>query len=104
MHPTRLPELAPEQATRGYSRDTRSDCKQVCIALVMNRCGMPLAYELFAGNKADVPSLAAHGAVSKLWPRSAPAAPTPRGPVGTPKQSPSVSPLPPAPAFHRIPA
>jgi len=43
-----------EQARRGYSRDNRGDCKQVCIALVVSRCGMPLGYELFAGNKADV--------------------------------------------------
>jgi len=43
-----------EQAKRGYSRDSRGDCKQVCIALVVSRCGMPLGYELFAGNKADV--------------------------------------------------
>jgi transposase len=43
-----------EQAQRGYSRDCRGDCKQVCIALVVSRCGMPLGYELFAGNKADV--------------------------------------------------
>ena len=42
------------QAQRGYSRDSRGDCKQVCIALVVSRCGMPLGYELFAGNKADV--------------------------------------------------
>jgi transposase len=43
-----------EQARRGYSRDSRGDCKQVCIALVVSRCGMPEGYELFAGNKADV--------------------------------------------------
>jgi transposase len=43
-----------EQAKLGYSRDNRSDCKQVCIGLVVSRCGMPLGYELFAGNKADV--------------------------------------------------
>jgi transposase len=43
-----------EDAQRGYSRDNRGDCKQVCIALVVSRCGMPLGYELFAGNKADV--------------------------------------------------
>jgi transposase len=43
-----------EMAKRGYSRDSRADCKQVCIALVVSRCGMPLGYELFAGNKADV--------------------------------------------------
>jgi len=41
-------------AQRGYSRDNRPDCKQVCIALVVSRCGMPIGYELFAGNKADV--------------------------------------------------
>ena len=41
-------------AQRGYSRDHRPDCKQVNIALVVSRCGMPLGYELFAGNKTDV--------------------------------------------------
>ena len=41
-------------AQHGYSRDNRSDCKQVCIGLVVSRCGMPLGYELFAGNTADV--------------------------------------------------
>ena len=29
-------------AQRGYSRDKRGDCKQVCIGLVVSRCGMPL--------------------------------------------------------------
>ena len=48
---------ANDQAQRGYSRDHRPDCKQVCIALVVSRCGMPLGYELFAGNKADVTSV-----------------------------------------------
>ena len=43
-----------EMAARGYSRDNRSDCKQVCIGLVVSRCGMPLGYEVFAGNTADV--------------------------------------------------
>jgi transposase len=41
-------------AQRGYSRDQRPDCKQVCIALVVSRCGMPVGYELFAGNTTDV--------------------------------------------------
>ena len=41
-------------AQRGYSRDNRSDCKQVCIGLVVSRCGMPLGYEVFAGNTVDV--------------------------------------------------
>lgn len=41
-------------AQRGYSRDHRPDCKQVCIGLVVARCGMPLGYEVFAGNTPDV--------------------------------------------------
>jgi transposase len=41
-------------AQRGYSRDQRGDCKQVCIGLVVSRCGMPLGYEVFPGNTADV--------------------------------------------------
>lgn len=41
-------------AQRGYSRDQRGDCKQVCIGLVVSRCGMPIGYEVFAGNTADV--------------------------------------------------
>ena len=40
-------------AQRGYSRDNRGDCKLVCIGLVVSRCGMPLGYEVFAGNTAD---------------------------------------------------
>ena len=42
------------QACRGYSRDHRPDCKQVCIALVVSREGLPLGYQVFAGNRADV--------------------------------------------------
>ena len=45
------------QAQRGYSRDHRPDCKQVNLALVVTREGLPLGYELFAGNKADVTTL-----------------------------------------------
>jgi transposase len=44
-------------AQRGYSRDGRPDCKQVCIGLVVSRCGMPLGYELFAGNRHDATTL-----------------------------------------------
>src|SRR3982751_1032217 len=40
-------------AQRGYSRDLRGDCKQVNIALVVSRQGLPLGYELFAGNRHD---------------------------------------------------
>jgi len=42
------------QAQRGYSRDKRGDCKQVCIGLVVTRDGIPLGYEVFAGNRNDV--------------------------------------------------
>ncbi|MDP2730350.1 MAG: IS1634 family transposase [Dehalococcoidales bacterium] len=42
-----------EQAKRGYSRDHRPDCKQVCIALVVSREGLPLGYEVFDGNRHD---------------------------------------------------
>jgi transposase len=41
-------------AQRGHSRDHRPDCKQVCIALVVTREGMPLGYEVFPGNRVDV--------------------------------------------------
>ena len=27
--------------------------KQVCIGLVVSKCGMPLGYEIFAGNRHD---------------------------------------------------
>ncbi|MGA2502300.1 MAG: IS1634 family transposase, partial [Tepidisphaeraceae bacterium] len=42
------------KAQRGYSRDHRGDGKQVCIALVVSREGIPVGYETFAGNRADV--------------------------------------------------
>jgi transposase len=45
---------ANPMAQRGYSRDKRPDCKQVCIGLVVSKCGMPLGYEVFAGNRNDV--------------------------------------------------
>jgi transposase len=41
-------------ARRGYSRDHRPDCQQVCLALVVTREGLPLGYEVFAGNRVDV--------------------------------------------------
>jgi transposase len=42
------------QAKLGYSRDSRPDCVQVCIALVVTPEGLPLAYEVFDGNRTDV--------------------------------------------------
>jgi transposase len=41
-------------AKRGHSRDKRSDCKQVCIAPVVTRQGIPLGYEVLDGNRTDV--------------------------------------------------
>ena len=43
-----------ELARRGYSRDHRSDCKQVVVALVVTRDGFPLAHRTFAGNTHDL--------------------------------------------------
>lgn len=40
-------------AKRGHSRDSRSDCVQVCIGLVVTPDGIPLGYEVFAGNRHD---------------------------------------------------
>jgi transposase len=42
------------KAARGYSRDQRPDCKQVNIGLVVTPEGLPIGYEVFAGNTADV--------------------------------------------------
>lgn len=41
----------------GYSRDHRPDCVQVVIALVVTPEGLPLAYEVMAGNTADSTTL-----------------------------------------------
>jgi len=58
-------------AKRGYSRDSRSDCKQVVIALVVSRCGMPLGYEVFDGNKSDSTSVEEMvGLIEKRYGRS----------------------------------
>ena len=45
------------KAQRGYSRDHRPDCKQLCIGLVVNRDGFPLGWETLAGNRRDAPTL-----------------------------------------------
>jgi transposase len=44
---------ANPQAQHGYSRDSRPDRPQVCIGLVVTRDGLPLGYEVFAGNRQD---------------------------------------------------
>jgi len=46
------------QATRGYSRDHRPDCKQVVVGLVLDRDGFPKAHEVFDGNRVDRTTLA----------------------------------------------
>jgi len=66
---------ANEQAALGYSRDHRPDCKQVCIALVVSREGIPLGYEVFAGNRADATTVedivakieAQYGSAGRIW-------------------------------------
>jgi transposase len=45
------------KAKHGYSRDGRSDCRQVVIALVITPDGLPLAYEVLAGNTTDKTTL-----------------------------------------------
>ena len=42
----------------GYSRDKRSDCVQVVIALIVTPDGFPLAYEVMPGNTSDNTTLA----------------------------------------------
>jgi hypothetical protein len=41
----------------GHSRDKRSDCVQVVIALIVTPEGFPLAYEVMAGNTSDKKTL-----------------------------------------------
>jgi transposase len=42
---------------RGYSRDHRSDCEQLVIALIVNNEGFPFSYETFDGNRTDVSTM-----------------------------------------------
>src|SRR5205807_3079506 len=44
-------------ARYGYSRDQRPDCKQVVIALIVTPAGLPLAYEVMAGNTSEKTTL-----------------------------------------------
>jgi transposase len=69
----------PEDATGlrrfGYSRDKRSDCVQVVIALIVTPEGFPLGYEVLSGNTADKTTLAAmlekiesqYGKAERTW-------------------------------------
>jgi transposase len=62
-------------AHRGHSRDHRPDCKQVCLALVVTREGMPLGYDVFAGNRTDVTTVeeivetmeTRYGLAQRIW-------------------------------------
>lgn len=62
-------------AQRGYSRDSRPDCPQVCIGLVVTTDGIPLGYEVFAGNTNDSKTVetivlameAKYGQASRIW-------------------------------------
>ena len=45
------------KAVRGYSRDHRPDCKQLCIGMAVNQDGFPLGYESLAGNARDAQTL-----------------------------------------------
>jgi len=63
------------QAKRGHSRDHRPDCKQVCIGLVVTQEGLPVAYEVFAGNRHDSTTVREiieameekHGKANRIW-------------------------------------
>jgi transposase len=63
------------KAARGHSRDKRPDCKQVCIGLVVSSEGLPLAYEVFAGNRSDVTTVqeivtmmeGKYGKAKRIW-------------------------------------
>lgn len=62
-------------AQRGYSRDSRPDCLQVCIGLVVTEGGMPLGYEVFDGNTNDATTIetivhameAKYGQAERVW-------------------------------------
>jgi len=67
--------LGNPQAKRGYSRDSRPDCPQVCIGLVTSREGLPLAFEVFDGNRTDVTTTeemvlimeSKYGKANRIW-------------------------------------
>jgi transposase len=62
-------------AKHGYSRDQRSDARQLIVALVVTEEGFPLSYEVFEGNRADVTTLEEildsverkHGQLKRVW-------------------------------------
>jgi transposase len=62
-------------ARRGYSRDSRPDALQLILAMVVTEEGLPLSYEVFEGNRADVTTLEEildsverkHGKLGRVW-------------------------------------
>jgi transposase len=64
-----------EKAKRGYSRDSRPDCAQVVIALIVTPDGFPLAYEVMDGNTSEQKTLKpfldriekAYGKARRVW-------------------------------------
>jgi len=64
-----------DMAKRGYSRDSRPDCPQVVIALVVTADGYPLGYEVFDGNTYDSTTVrqivekveSEHGKANRVW-------------------------------------
>lgn len=69
------PQDETDKRRYGYSRDKRSDCVQVVIALVVTPEGFPVAYEVMAGNTADNTTLRAflarieaqYGKAQRIW-------------------------------------
>jgi hypothetical protein len=69
------PEDEKDKRRYGYSRDKRSDCVQVVIALIVTPEGFPLAYEVLPGNTADCTTLRAflrkieaqYGKADRIW-------------------------------------
>jgi len=66
---------ANPKAKRGYSRDGRPDCLQICIGLVVTTDGIPLGYEVFDGNTHDSKTVetivrameAKYGRANRIW-------------------------------------
>jgi hypothetical protein len=45
--------LSNPKAKLGYSRDSRPDCKQLVVGVVLDGEGFPKVHEIFAGNRSD---------------------------------------------------
>jgi DDE family transposase len=69
------PDDENDKRRHGYSRDKRSDCVQVVIALIVTPEGFPLAYEVLPGNTSDKTTLpdmlrkieAQYGKAQRIW-------------------------------------